>query len=240
MRNWILVIVVFISSSLFVNAQSFGVSMSYFYPKNGYFASPIAPLSFHDLGVGFGDNLSLAFSMSLYNVGGMSMGGELPLGGIPLSLSDDNTPLIGPFLSLAIGVYPIIKLPLSKDKLELELKGGWLGFKNFSPKLMKGNMNELISDHQSVTVTSSEIEFDNKFGSGWSFGGDIIFFVTETLGIKIGGKYLLAELDLNLRGSYTSIDPLTNNLIQVNIDAPDAYLDYQGLSVNFGVIIKNK
>ena len=68
----------------------------------------------------------------------------------------------------------------------------------------------------------------------------ILYFLLQKAGIKIGGKYLLAESDLNLRGSYTSIDPLTNNLMQVNIDAPDAYLDYQGLSVNFGVIIKNK
>jgi hypothetical protein len=222
-----------------LNAQSFGVSMSYLYPKNGHFSSPIAPLSFQDMGVGIGKYFSLAFSMTLYNVGGMSMGGELPLGGIPCLLSETDKPLMGPFVSLAIGVYPIIKIPLSQDKIVLELKGGWLGFKNFNPKLMKGNMNDVIAGHAILSNVDSDWTFDNKFGSGWSYGGDLIFFVTETIGLKLGGKYLLAQAPLNLNGSFSGLD-VNNNVVSGSVDETDAFLDFQGLSVNIGVVIKNK
>ena len=110
-RILVLLLSIAICSNL-SNAQDFGISMSYLYPKNGYFASPIAPLSFHDIGVDFGKYISLATSFTLYNVGGMTIGG-LPYG-------ESTEPLMGPFVSFAFGVYPIVTIPIVKKTLFVE------------------------------------------------------------------------------------------------------------------------
>ena len=231
-RTLTILLLITICSSL-ANAQGFGISMSYLYPKNGYFASPVAPLSFHDIGLDFGNYISLASSFTLYNVGGMSIA-ELPYG-------ESKEPLMGPFVSFAIGAYPIITIPIVKKTLFLELKGGWLGFINFNPRLMEGNLNDYLANGSGLENVSSAFSFDNKFGQGWSYGGDIIYYFSKTMGIKMGAKYLLAQGPLNLKGTYSGIFPGNGNpVVEQAVDLSGAYLDYQGLSVNVGVVMKKK
>ena len=212
-----------------LQAQGFGVSMSYLFPYKGYFASPVAPLAF-TLPLSFGDYFGFKIPLTLYNVGGMQISG-LPFG-------NSEKPLMGPFLSLTMGFCPMIKIPLSKDKFILEINGGWLGFQNIKPKIMNGNMNELIALSEGLSNVSSEWEFKNKFGSGLMYGGGLLYFINKKIGLKLGAQYHDAKGKLEFKGDYSGYD-LSGDKVGKDSDYNDARLDYRGLSVSVGVVIKN-
>ena len=156
-----------------------------------------------------------------------------------LPFGSSGKPLMGPFLSLAMGFCPMIKIPLSKDKFILELNGGWLGFQNIRPKIMTGNMNELISLSHGLSNVSSEWDFKNKFGSGWMYGGGLLYFINEKIGLKFGAQYHDAEGKIDLKGSYNGFDLGGTKVVDKDLNYDDARLDYRGLSVSVGVVIKN-
>jgi len=210
-----------------LNAQ--GIGFSYLFPYKGYFASPVGPLSV-TLPLTFGEYFGFNIPLTLYNVGGMQISG-LPFG-------NSEKPLMGPFLSLAMGFCPMIKIPLSKDKFILEVNGGWLGFQNIRPKIMNGNLNELISSSEGLSNVSSEWEFKNKFGSGWMYGGGLLYLIDKKIGLKLGVQYHDAKGKLEFKGDYSGY-ATNGNKVEGSSDYDDARLDYRGLSVSVGVVIKN-
>jgi len=56
----------------YVSSQSIG--FSYFFPKNGYFSNPVAPINF-SLPIKFGKYFQTSLGIGLSNIGGMSMSG---------------------------------------------------------------------------------------------------------------------------------------------------------------------
>ena len=132
MKKQLLVLTFILIFDLGLSAQGFGVSMSYLFPHKGYFASPVAPLAF-TLPLTFGDYFGFKIPLTLYNVGGMQVSG-LPFG-------DSEKPLMGPFLSLAMGFCPMIKIPISKDKfINAEITEIKIAKSNFSKMAVKGEI----------------------------------------------------------------------------------------------------
>ena len=54
-------------------AQDFGLSFSYFIPKNGYFSTPISPFSIRGVGVNLNRFISLETGASLYRMSGLNV-----------------------------------------------------------------------------------------------------------------------------------------------------------------------
>src|SRR5690242_16450489 len=56
-----------------VQAQQFGLSFSYFIPKNGYFSTPISPFSIRGLGFDINRFLAIETGGSLYRMSGLGV-----------------------------------------------------------------------------------------------------------------------------------------------------------------------
>ena len=88
-RLYFLILIIPLNFNL--HSQDFGVSASFFMPKNGYFSTPISPISFRGIGIGIGDYMSVETGITLYRMSGLQMVG-LPF--------ESNKPLIGPTFTL--------------------------------------------------------------------------------------------------------------------------------------------
>ena len=65
----------FVTLSISTCAQDFGLSFSYFLPKNGYFSTPISPFSIRGLGVDLNRFVALEAGASLYRMSGLNVKG---------------------------------------------------------------------------------------------------------------------------------------------------------------------
>ena len=120
MKKFFLISVLLItiaSSNLF--SQSVG--FSYFFPKNGYFSNPIAPVNF-SFPLKFSEYFKISGGIGMTNIGGMSMTG------FPESYNSERA-LVGPFQSLELNVIPTLVLPFKAVKFDLF--GGVFGFTSF-------------------------------------------------------------------------------------------------------------
>src|SRR6476620_4709182 len=95
-----LVLVMMLSASL-AHAQQFGLSFSYFIPKNGYFSTPISPFSIRGIGVNLTNFLALETGASLYRMSGLN------LKGLPY---ESKEPLIGPNFTIFVPAELVIML----------------------------------------------------------------------------------------------------------------------------------
>jgi hypothetical protein len=85
----------------FTYAQEFGLSFSYFIPKNGYFSTPVSPFSIRGVGFNLTDFLALESGASLYRMSGLNLK-DLPF--------ESKDPLIGPNFTLFIPAELVIML----------------------------------------------------------------------------------------------------------------------------------
>ena len=113
--------VAFLSAfSQFTLAQDFGLSFSYFVPKNGYFSAPISPFSIRGLGVDFNRNFAFETGATLYRISGLSLK-NLPF--------EYDGPLTGP--NFTVFVPAELVLMLQAGDLEIDLKAGGFVFYAF-------------------------------------------------------------------------------------------------------------
>ena len=101
---------------------------------------------------------------------------------------------------------------------------------------MQGNLNADIAYHEGYQNLNSELTFENKPGSGWTAGGEFVYYINKTTGIQIGCNYIRAESKLNLKGSYAGYKGQNYNFKEVQY--ANSKLDYRGLEFSVGVIIK--
>lgn len=118
MRLRLIALLTLISSVSF--AQDFGLSFSYFLPKNGYFSTPISPFSIRGVGVDITPFLALETGASLYRMSGLNMK-DLPF--------ESNSPLVGPNFTIFIPAELVIQLKGSS--VEFDIKGGGFFFYGF-------------------------------------------------------------------------------------------------------------
>lgn len=218
-----LVLVMILSASL-AHAQQFGLSFSYFIPKNGYLSTPISPFSIRGVGVNLTDFLSLETGGSLYRMSGLN------LKDIPFESKD---PLIGP--NFTIFVPAELVFMLKAGKVELDLKGGGFFFYSFDNKLNYGNFDRALRMHEELEVVNADLSFKSKPGFGYHAGAELTVYVTSQVGISFETNYLVGQADFPLEGTYTGSDS-GGNLSTTEIDYKDAKIDFTGLEFSISLI----
>ena len=207
------------------NAQDFGLSFSYFIPKNGYFSTPISPFSIR--GVGFDINRFLAIETggSLYRMSGLNVKG------LPFKTKDA---LVGPNFTILVPVELVLQF--KGNSVEFDVKGGVFGFYGFSQRINYGNFDRALRKYEGWEVANSDLSYQNKPGWGYHAGAELTVYVTQQVGISLETNYLMGDSKFPLTGSYTG----GNNTIETRVaDYPDAKIDLTGLEFSIGVILKS-
>jgi hypothetical protein len=207
-----------------------GVSSSLFWPRNGYLSYPVAPLSFRNIGVGFGDYLGLSGSLSLYSIRGLG------LRDADNNVIDTNDPVVGPMHSLVVPLFLQVTLPVQKT--EVAIKGGVFGFYNFGMHLMLGNLDRyILAENPTLQVVNTDIsDYGGRLGFGWVFGGDVTWYFMENVGLVLGALYYLGKAKMDFDGTYDS--DLGGAALPGEISA--ARLDFSGLELILGISYKLK
>ncbi|MBN2778341.1 MAG: hypothetical protein JXR36_11895 [Bacteroidales bacterium] len=226
MKKTVIAFVLFFSIGI-GSAFSQSVGFSYFFPKNGYFSNPVAPVNF-SLPIKFGNFLQISPGIGLSNIGGMSMTG------FPEEYNS-NIALIGPFQSLELSLIPAIVLPFKTVKFDFS--GGVFGFATFNPKLIEGNFNDMYSNAKDFDFVNTASTIDKKpIGWGFVFGGKFRFKVTKLVWGYIGANYYMGEQKMALNGNYNGVK--NNTVTTGTFSFPDASLLYHGLQISVGAVFK--
>jgi len=210
-------------------AQEMGVSFSFFFPKNGYFSTPISPFSIRGLGFNLTNYLAIETGGSLYRMSGMNVT-NLPF--------ESKEPLVGPFFNLMVPLELVLQF--GTNDFEFRIKGGGFVFYNFGTKLNNGNIDRALVEYHDWAVANNRFQFDNKIGYGYEFGLEYIQYFNRRFGVSLGANYYIGGANLNLRG-----DVIYANAQQIGVNTelfeyPDSRLDYTGLEISIGIIFSGR
>lgn len=208
-----------------LSAQDFGLSFSYFIPKNGYFSTPISPFSIRGLGVDLNRYFAIETGGSLYRMSGLNLK-KLPL--------ESKEALLGPNFTLLVPVELVLQL--QAGQVEFDAKGGGFFFYGFANKLNYGNLDRAIRNARQWAVANSDFTFDNHPGFGYHGGAELTFHVTSQVGVSLEANYLVGEAKFPLEGSYTGGNT-TLETEQVNY--PETMIDFTGLEFSIGLIFSS-
>lgn len=208
--------------SLPLAAQDFGLSFSYFIPKNGYLSTPISPFSIRGLGVDLNRYFAIETGGSLYRMSGLN------LKGLPF---ESKEALLGPNFTLLIPLELVLQLRAAQ--IEFDIKGGGFFFYGFANKLNYGNLDRAIRNANQWSVANSHFTFENNPGFGYHGGAELTFFVTSQVGVSLEANYLVGEAKFPMEGSYTGG---TSTLETEQVEYPDAMIDFTGLEISIGLI----
>ncbi|HET9053288.1 MAG TPA: hypothetical protein VFM90_03895, partial [Cyclobacteriaceae bacterium] len=220
--NSIILLVVFATS--FAQAQQFGLSFSYFIPKNGYLSTPISPFSIRGVGVNLTDFLAVETGGSLYRMSGLNLK-DLPF--------ESKDPLIGP--NFTIFVPAELVFMLKAGSVQLDLKGGGFFFYSFDNKLNYGNFDRAIRRHENLEVVNSDLTGKSKPGFGYHAGAELTVYVTGQVGVSFETNYLVGQAGFPVEGSYTGSDA-GGTLATGPVDYADAKIDFTGLEFSISLI----
>lgn len=211
-----------------VKSQELGMSFSFFFPKNGYFSTPVSPFSLRGVGVHPTDFFSIESGFSLYRMSGMNVI-NLPF--------ETREALMGPFFSMMVPLQAVFEL--NAGNVVFKVKGGGFGFYNFDTRINYGNMDRSMREYYHWDIANSDLDYDNKIGFGYLAGGEIIFYFADKFGINFEVNYLSGGARLNYRGQVTGgIQP---DIIQTeSVNYPDARLDYTGWEITVGILFDIK
>jgi hypothetical protein len=204
-------------------AQEFGLSFSYFIPKNGYFSTPISPFSLRGVGVDLNRFLAVETGASLYRMSGLNMKG-LPF--------ESKEPLIGPNFTLFVPVELVVML--KGNAVEFDVKAGGFFFYGFDQKINYGNFDRAISRYENWELANADLAFTNKPGFGYHAGAELTFYVTPQIGLSLETNYLVGESSFPLTGSYLG-GTSSGGLEEKPVDYKDAAIDFTGLEFSIGV-----
>jgi hypothetical protein len=218
-------VVIFILAAHIGYSQEFGLSFSYFLPKNGDFSTPISPFSFRGVGVNMGRYFALETGISLYRMSGLNIK-DTPL--------DSRKSLVGPNFTFFIPGEFVIQLPAKN--FEFDIKGGGFVFYGLGQKLNYGNIDRAIRTMESWDVVNSQFSFRNSPGYGIHAGVELSVNVTKQFGISLEVNYLIGASGLPLTGSYTG-GSMTGPLQTKEVSYDDAKVDFTGLEVSIGVFM---
>ena len=218
-----LFLLLIVSSSTY--GQEFGLSFSYFIPKNGYFSTPISPFSIRGLGFDINRFLALETGASLYRMSGLNVK-DLPF--------ETKDPLVGPNFTILVPAELVIQLKGSV--VEFDIKGGVFGFYGFGQKINYGNFDRAIRNYEGWEVANSEFTYENKPGWGYHAGAELTVYVTDQVGVSIETNYLMGQSKFPLKGSYTGGDA---TLETKPVEYADAKIDLTGLEFSIGLIFSS-
>ncbi len=224
MKKFVIIIwLTFISLS--INAQDFGLSFSYFIPKNGYFSVPVTPFSIRGVGFDINRFFAIESGFTLYRISGMGVKG-LPY--------ESKSPLIGPFFSLMVPLEGVITFNF--DNQAIKLKGGGFLFYNFNTNITEGNLDRELKEYLDWEVLNSDFTVNNNIGYGYHFGAEYIIYFSKKFGISLEAYYLSGSSPLDLKGTYKGIPEDGDMIVQESADFKDAQLDFTGYELSIGVL----
>ena len=208
------------------SAQEFGLSFSYFIPKNGYFSTPISPFSIRGLGVNLTNNISIETGGSLYRMSGLN------IKGLPFETKD---PLVGPNFTIFVPVELVFGV--KGNTVGFDVKGGGFFFYGFDQKINYGNMDRAMREYYGLEVVNSNLNFSNKPGFGYHVGAELTISVTSQVGISFETNYLVGQSDFALSGTYTGAE--NNQISTQQVEFADAQIDFTGLEFSLGVFFNS-
>jgi hypothetical protein len=204
------------------HGQEFGLSFSYFIPKDGYFSTPISPFSIRGLGVDLAPFLALETGASLYRMSGLRVK-DLPF--------ETKNALVGPNFTILVPAELVIQL--KGNAVEFDIKGGVFGFYGFSQKINYGNLDRAIRDYEGWDVVNSAFSYRNKPGWGYIGGVELTVYATQQVGVSIEANYLMGGSAFPLTGDYAG----GKDVIETKPAAyPDAKIDLTGYEFSIGLI----
>jgi hypothetical protein len=222
MKKILFILFLILSLHQAANAQNFGLSFSYFIPKNGYFSTPVSPFSIRGLGFDLNRFLAVEAGVSLYRMPGLNIKGT------PLKSKD---PFVGNF---TIFVPAELVFQLKGNGVEFDIKGGGFFFYGFDQRLNYGNIDKALRKYEDWSVANADLSFKNKPGFGYHGGVELTIDVTREVGVSLEANYLVGESKFPLTGSYaggnTTIGPPRT------VDFPDAKIDFTGMEFSIGLI----
>lgn len=225
MRKHIVLLLVMLSSSVPLHSQDFGLSFSYFLPRNGYFSTPISPFSIRGLGVNLNRFVALETGASLYRMTGMN------LKGLPL---ESKSPLVGP--NFTIFVPAEIVLQLAGSSVQIDLKAGGFFYFAFGNRINQGNFDRaFLTTNPNWVLANGNLSFSSQPGFGYHGGAELTFPITSQLALSLEGNYLIGESRFPVKGSFVTADS-NGNLETTTVDYTEAKMDFTGLEVSAGLI----
>ena len=225
MKKYLPILLIFCITSLPAAAQDFGLSFSYFIPKNGYLSTPVSPFSIRGLGFDLNRFLAIETGGSLYRMSGLNMKG-LPF--------ESKEALIGPNFTILIPVELVFQL--GSGRVEFDIKGGGFFFYGFANKLNYGNFDRAIRVAEQWQVANSSFSYENNPGLGYHAGAELTVFVTSQVGVSLETNYFVGDAKFPLQGSITGG---TASLETRNVSYPDARIDFTGLEFAIGLIFSS-
>lgn len=224
MKKFVIIIwLTFISLS--IKAQDFGLSFSYFIPKNGYFSVPVTPFSIRGVGFDINRFFAIESGFTLYRMSGMGVKG-LPY--------ESKNPLIGPFFSMMAPLEAVITFNF--DNQAFKLKGGGFLFYNFNTNINEGNLDRELKEYLGWEVLNSDFSVNNNIGYGYHFGAEYIIYFSKKFGISFEAYYLSGSSPLDMKGTYKGIPADGDMIVEEVVDFPDAQLDFTGYELSIGVL----
>ena len=211
-----------------INAQEFGLSFSYFIPRNGYFSTPISPFSIRGLGVDINKFIALETGASLYRMSGFN------IINVPF---ESKSAMTGPNFTVFVPAELVFQFKGRKS--ELDIKGGGFAFYSFAQKLNYGNIDRAIRDQYGWDVANADLQFENKPGFGYQVGFEFTVNVTRSWGLSFETNYLMGSSKIPLQGTYTG-GTLIGGITTNSLSEPNAKVDFTGLEFSIGVIISGK
>ena len=224
----IVLLVIYIFMLTPVKSQEIGMSFSFFFPKNGYFSTPISPFSIRGIGIHPTNFFSIETGFSLYRMSGMNVI-NLPF--------ESKESLMGPFFSLMVPLEAVLEA--RAGNFTFRVKGGGFVFYNFGNHINYGNFDRELRNYYSWDVANSSLKYDNKIGYGFLVGGEIILYFTKKFGMNFEVNYLSGGSDLNYRGSVIGGN-LESGISEIPLEYPDARLDFTGWEITIGVLYNTK
>jgi hypothetical protein len=209
----------------FANAQDFGLSFSYFIPKNGYFSTPISPFSIRGLGVDINRFLALETGASLYRMSGLNLK-DLPM--------ESKSPLVGPNFTILVPAEIVFQLQGSR--VQFDIKGGGFFFYGFDNKVNYGNWDRAIRKFENWTVANADLNFKNNPGFGYHAGAELTLYVTNQVGVSLEANYFVGEAKFPVTGTYSGG---LANIETKTVDFPEAKIDFTGLEFSIGLIFSS-
>jgi hypothetical protein len=222
MKKYAWMIILISALSFSATAQDFGLSFSYFLPKNGYFSTPVSPFSIRGLGYDLNRFLAIETGASLYRMSGLNLK-DLPF--------ESKNPLIGPNFTVLVPLELVIQLRGSR--VEFDIKGGGFFFYGFAQKLNYGNLDRAIRASQQWQVANSDFSFENHPGFGYHGGAELTVYVTSQVGVSLETNYFVGDANFPLQGSYTGGNAALE-IVAVNYE--HAKIDFTGLEFAIGLI----
>jgi len=228
MRKISIITIVSILLAIQGKGQDFGISASFFIPKNGYFSAPISPLSIRGVSLASAGVFSIDIGGSLYRMSGMSIATNEPI--------DTRKPMVGPFFNIMVPLEAVINL--GNANTAFLIKGGGFAFYNFGTKLNYGNIDRAMIDYLNLEIANSDFTFTNNIGYGYEFGLELIQYLNKQFGVTLGANYYVGGAKLNLQGTVKGVDA-NGIVLSQNVDLSDAKLDYTGLEISVGLLFSS-